>query len=83
MDYLRAQGCDVVFLSVDPERESHALYERLGFRMLSQPFIYANLHGEPTESEGGMIAPLCSPELFGQVLRGDAPFPLTPERGYW
>jgi hypothetical protein len=30
-----------------------------------------------------MIAPLCSPELYEQVLHGDAPFALTPEPGYW
>jgi len=83
MDYLRGQGCDIAFLSVDTERESHPLYERLGFEMLSRPFIYANIRGELKESDGGMIAPLCSQELFERVLRGDAQFALTPEPGYW
>jgi GNAT superfamily N-acetyltransferase len=83
MDYLRAEGCDIAFLSVDPERETHALHERLGFKILSQPFTYANLQGELTQSEGGMIAPLCSRELFERVLGGDAPFALTPEPGCW
>lgn len=32
---------------------------------------------------GGLIAPLGSMELFERVLRGDAPFALTPESGYW
>ena len=83
MDYLRRQECDMAFLSVDTERETHPLYERLGFRMLPKPFIYANIRGELKESEGGMIVPLCSPELFEQVLDGDAQFTLTPEVGYW
>lgn len=83
MDYLRGQGCDIAFLSVDTGRESHPLYERLGFKMLSKPFIYANIRGELKESDGGMIAPLCSEELFERVLRGDTQFTLMPERGYW
>ena len=83
MNYLQNQGCDIVFLSVDTKRETHPLYERLGFRMLPKPFIYANTRGELKESDGGMIAPLCSPELFARVLQGDRPFALTPEAGYW
>ena len=83
MDYLRRQGCDIVFLSVDTKRETHPLYERLGFKMLPQPFIYANILGELKKSDGGMIAPLCSQELFELVLRGNAQFALTPEPGYW
>lgn len=81
--YLRRQGCDMLFLSVDTGRETHPLYERLGFRMLPRPFIYANIHGELKESAGGMIAPLCSPALYGRVLHGDRPFTLTPEIGCW
>jgi GNAT superfamily N-acetyltransferase len=83
MDYLRGQGCDIAFLSVDTERESHPLYDRLGFNMLPNPFIYANIRGELRESDGGMIAPLCSQELFERVLRGDAQLALAPEPGYW
>jgi len=83
MDYLEDQGCDIAFLSVDTGRETHPLYERLGFVMLPQPFTYANIRGELKESDGGMIAPLCSQEWFERVLGGDAPFTLTPEPGYW
>ena len=83
MDSLRRQECDMAFLSVDTERETHPLYERLGFRMLPKPFIYANIRGELKESESGMIVPLCSPALFEQVLRGESQLALTPEVGYW
>ncbi len=83
MDYLRGLECDVAFLSVDTSRETHPLYEGLGFNMLPNPFIYANIRGEFKESDGGMIAPLCSQELFELVLQGDAQFALTPEPGYW
>ena len=83
MDYLRRKGCEIAFLSVDTRRETHRLYERLGFRMLPRPFIYANVRGELKESDGGMVAPLGSLELFGRILTGDQPFALTPETGYW
>lgn len=83
MDYLRGRGCNIAFLSVDTGREGHPLYERLGFRMLPQPFTYANTRGELKESDGGMIAPLGSQELFERVLRGNARFSLAPEPGYW
>jgi len=83
MGYLRQRGCDMLFLSVDTGRTTHPLYERLGFRMLARPFIYANTRGEIKESAGGMVAPLCSPALAELVLRGDRPFTLTPEIGCW
>jgi hypothetical protein len=34
-------------------------------------------------SDGGMIAPLCSPAVYEQVINGGASFALTPEHGYW
>ena len=83
MDYLKEQGGDIAFLSVDTGTETYRFYERLGFKMLARPFIYANIRGELKESNGGMIAPLCSKELFEHVLQGDAQFALTPEPGYW
>lgn len=83
MAYLKGQGCDIAFLSVDTGRETHPLYDRLGFTMLPRSFLYANVRGELKESDGGMIAPLCSEALFERVLRGEAQFALTPERGYW
>ena len=83
MDYLTERGCDIAFLSVNTKRKTHPLYERLGFEMLTKPFIYANIRGELKESEGGMVTPLCSQELFNCVLRGETSFALTPEPGYW
>lgn len=89
MDYLREQGCAIAFLSIGAEDEPGPFYarlrfyERLGFRRLPGPFVYANVRGELKEEGGGLIAPLGSAELFERVLRGDAPFALTPEPGYW
>lgn len=83
MDYLAGRGCDLAFLSVDTGRASHPLYERLGFKMLPRPFLYANARGEVKKSDGGMVVPLRSPALCARVLQGDAPLDLGPEPGYW
>ncbi len=90
MDYLREQGCDVAFLTIGSEEESgwqfHArlrFYGRLEFVPLDQPVRYTNLHGQLLESEGALIAPLRSPELFEWVRRGASQFSLGPEPGYW
>ena len=90
MDFLQEQGCDVAFLAIGSEEESgwqyHArlrFYKRLGFELLGKPILYVNLNGKLLESEGGLIAPLCSRALFEQILRGESPFSLGPEPGYW
>ena len=83
MDYLRGRGCAVAFLSVDMQSDSFPLYERLGFKMLAKPFVYANARGELKEGDGGMVAPLCAPEMSERILRGDELLSLGPEAGYW
>lgn len=83
MNYLQNQGCDIAFLSVDTERKTHPLYEKLGFKMLPKPFIFANVRGELKESDGGMVAPLCSHTVFMRILKGNTKFALTPASGYW
>ena len=80
MSYLRGRGCAVAFLSVDTRRDSFPLYERLGFKMLAKPFIYANVRGELKEGDGGMAAPLCAPEVFERILGGDEPLSLPGGR---
>jgi GNAT superfamily N-acetyltransferase len=90
MDTLRDQGCDLSCLTIGSEAEFgwqyHArlrFYRRLGFELLDRPIRYANVRGEILESEGGLIAPLCSQDTFERVLHGQAPLSLGPEPGYW
>jgi len=90
MDSLREQGCDLACLTIGSEAENgwqvHArlrFYKRLGFEPLERPVRYVNVRGELHESEGCLIAPLRSQDLFERVLRGTAPFSLGPEPGYW
>jgi GNAT superfamily N-acetyltransferase len=90
MDCLQEQGCDVAFLAIGSEAEGewqyHArlrFYRHLGFELLAKPIRYANVRREILESEGGLVAPLCSQALFELVLHGESPFSLGPEPGYW
>jgi GNAT superfamily N-acetyltransferase len=83
MDYLKRRACAIAFLSVDTKHDTHLFYEKLGFRMLANPFVYKNVRGEPKQSDGGMIAPLGESKLFEEILREDKPLSLAPEIGYW
>ena len=83
LGYLKAEGCAVAFVSVSTDTKTHLFYEQLGFRMLPQPFVYVNVHGERLQADGGMIAPLGSEAGFVQLWQGGAPLFLGPEAGYW
>jgi hypothetical protein len=83
MDYLRRQRCELAFLAVDSSAGAHRFYEQFGFRRLARLFVYANSKGILKHAEGGMIAPLCSPNVYEDVMKGETAFALTPERGYW
>jgi GNAT superfamily N-acetyltransferase len=83
MDYLRRRRCEVAFLAVGSSAGTHRFYERFGFRLLARPFVYANSKGVPKQADGGMIAPLCSSDVYERVMKGETSFALTPERGYW
>jgi len=82
MDYLRHKGCDIAFLSIDTARRgSKQLHEKNGFVSLPRKFSWTNKLGIVKESSGGMIAPVCSLELFEQVANGEET--LYVGRGYW
>jgi GNAT superfamily N-acetyltransferase len=83
MSYLRERRCEIAFLAVGTSTGTHRFYEPFGFRLLARPFVYANSQGLLKQADGGMIAPLCSPDVYEQVMKGETAFALTPERGYW
>jgi GNAT superfamily N-acetyltransferase len=82
MEYLRSHDVDVGFLSVDVTREaSILLHERQGFVRLPRDYSWTNARGELKQSNGGMIAPIGSKELFEHVLHGSEAFYVG--EGYW
>jgi len=82
MDYLKKQGIDVAFLSVDPTNEaSIKLHKKNGFAMLSKKFSWTDSNGVIKEDNGGMVASVGSKKLFDYVIKGEESFYVG--NGYW
>lgn len=82
MDFLKDNGCEVAFLSVEPSNlASIKLHKKNGFVMLPRDFSWTNSKGEVKQSDGGMIAPVNSQELFEHILNGKEV--LYVGNGYW
>ncbi len=82
MDYLRDNGIEVAFLSVDLNNPvSLALHRKNGFVILPQKFSWTNANGYLQEDNGAMIAPVNSQELFEFILNGNEV--LYVGNGYW
>ena len=82
MEFLKESGCEVGFLSVNPDDEgSVKLHQKYGFVMLPQMFSWTNSSGELKKDTGGMIASIGSSELFKYILEGNDP--LYVGHGYW
>lgn len=82
MGFIKDQGCDIAFLSVDlSNKTSVKLHQKTGFVSLPRKFSWTNVHGEVKKDNGGMIAPLNSQELFEYVLNGKDV--LYVGKGYW
>ena len=82
MQFLKDKGCDIGFLSVDPENKgSIKLHQKNGFVFMKQNISWTNSRGEIKQDIGGMITPINSRELFNFVLSGTNPFYVG--HGYW
>jgi ribosomal protein S18 acetylase RimI-like enzyme len=72
MEYLKNEGIEVAFLSVDLDKKaSVAFHKKIGYKLLSRKFSWTNSKGELKEDYGGMIAPLNSQELFEFIKNGN------------
>ncbi len=82
MSFIRDNGCDVAFLSIDPSNTAPVkLHQKNGFVMLPRNFSWTNSKGETRQGKGGMIAPVNSQELFQHILNGREV--LYVGNGYW
>jgi ribosomal protein S18 acetylase RimI-like enzyme len=82
MEYLKNNGVEVAFLSVDLDNESSiAFHKKNGFVMLPQKYSWTNSSGELKEDKGAMIAPVNSQELFNYILKTNKV--LYVGNGYW
>jgi GNAT superfamily N-acetyltransferase len=86
MDLLRERGCDVAFLAVGQSKGTAVFYERMGFRLPGRPLTYVNAQQKtrtPPSDDVGMLAPVCSEQVFEALLADSGPLHLGPELGYW
>jgi GNAT superfamily N-acetyltransferase len=82
MEYLRKQGCDIGFLSVDTENTASVnLHKKNGFIIFPRKYAWTNLKGECKQDEGAMIAPINSKELFEYIMNSTDVLYIGD--GYW
>ena len=69
MEYLKENGVEVAFLSIDPTNKlSLALHRKNGFIVFQRKFCWTNSNGLLMEDDGAMIAAVNSKELFEFIL---------------
>jgi len=73
MDCLKKEMCDVAFLCTDLDTLA-PLYEQVGFAPLRRPYTATGKSGTIYEDSGGMIAPICSQDIFQQILQDKSSF---------
>ena len=82
MKFLKENGCEVAFLSVDPvNTASVKLHQKNGFSILPRYYSWTNSRGQLKQDDGGMISPVNSQELFEYILNGTDV--LYVGNGYW
>lgn len=64
---LEKNKCDIAFLNLD-EKKLASLYSKIGFVPLNRNFKATGMSGKVYYNDGGMIAPICSNEMFIQVI---------------
>ncbi len=75
MGMLREKSCEIAFLNADIKRHA-ALYGKVGFVPLKRKYKATGISGRVYLESSGMIAPVCSEKLFGEVLRDTEVFDL-------
>jgi GNAT superfamily N-acetyltransferase len=80
MDILRDHACDIAYLCTDVTKLDR-LYGAVGFQPLVTNHTYLGRFGKRHVDSDGMIAPVCSEEILGQILNSKEPFDIG--RGNW
>ena len=75
VEEMKRMGCDMAYLCAavnDPGMVR--LYGQSGFVPLRRPHTYFGKSGRLYEDNDAMIAPICSPAVFNEVLTSSEPF---------
>lgn len=75
MKILKDERCDIAFLNADIKRHL-SLYGTVGFVPLHRAYKATAASGKVYVEKNGMIAPVCSPEVFKRVLESSEVFDL-------
>jgi len=81
IEILKERKCDVICLNVDTAKQTHKLYESVGFTMLHKNISFEDSHGEIKFDNGTMFLPLLSDNLYNLIMKGDHTFHYG--KGYW
>lgn len=81
MAVLTEAQCDLAYLCTDTDAEGVWLYSKVGFVPIGRNHTYLGKSGVRYTDDDGMIAPVCSPKIFRQVL--EAPEPFDIGTGNW
>lgn len=82
MEELRRADSDIAYLCTDVTKEwMVGFYQKTGFARLTQGHTYSGKSGKRYTEFDGMVAPVCSEELFQQVRMIKKPFDIG--RGNW
>jgi predicted GNAT family N-acyltransferase len=78
---LKHEKVDVACLNADLSRNGHRFYERIGFRLMDRRISFEDVYGKIRYDDGTMLIPICSKEIYEQIMRSDKTFHYG--RGYW
>lgn len=82
MEELRRSGADIAYLCTEVEKEwMVAFYEKAGFVRLRYGHTYVGKSGKLYTEFDGMIAPVCTEEIFQRISMIKQPFDIG--RGNW
>jgi len=68
MKQLFLAKCDIAFLSTNIDSFLAAYYQKFSFISLNKPYVFRGFSGTMYTGQNGMIAPICSKEIFQQIL---------------
>ena len=72
MKKLQSENCDIAYLCTEINNPKLVqLYSHFGFVLLNKPYVFQGKSGKLYEEKDGMIAPLCSDEIFGAVVTNE------------
>jgi predicted N-acetyltransferase YhbS len=81
LQILEDEDCDVACLNADFKKTANIFYEKIGFRLMNRQISFEDAHGKTRYDTGTMFIPLCSKEIYNQLMNSEKIFHYG--KGYW